>query len=92
MLPFVRGLAQVRHHSLEIRIFCLLTFQFAEQWLSVVRQTLPQQFSVHYVFTGLQSHYSTNQKYSNRRLSLAILRQIWRLLLANFELNINIKY
>ena len=30
-IPFTRGLAQVRHHSLEVWVFYLFTFEFVEQ-------------------------------------------------------------
>lgn len=46
-IPLIRGFAEVRHHRLEVWIFRLFTFQRVEQGLSMIRQTLPQQVSVH---------------------------------------------
>lgn len=57
-IPVVGGLAEIRYDRLEIRVFSLLTFQFAEQRLAMMHQTVFQQFSVH-LSTRARLHHLT---------------------------------
>lgn len=41
-LPLIGSLRKIRYHGLEVRVFLLLTFHFAEQRLAVKHQAVLQ--------------------------------------------------